>query len=157
MGGSGVTDDEQRSKEQLTDSELYHKLFPEYLAMGMTYRQFWIDDCRLVIAYREAYRLRQEEQNRLAWLQGYYIYRALHGNPLIVGLADKRTKFEPYPNKPIDFTPQKAKTAQEKLDDEMREKSERIQRNMMEFATSFNAQRREKELKNVMEGVTEDA
>ena len=38
----------------------------------------------------------------------------------------------------------------------MREKSERIQRGMMEFATAFNAQRREKELENVLKGVTED-
>ena len=62
MGGSGVRDSPQ---EFLSIPALFDRVFPEYLAMGMTYRQFWIDDCRLVIAYREAYRLRQEEQNRL--------------------------------------------------------------------------------------------
>ena len=63
MDGRGV-------EKGLSVSELYHRVFPEYLAMGMTYDQFWKGDCTLVIPYREAYRIRQEEMNRMA-AEGY--------------------------------------------------------------------------------------
>lgn len=157
MGGSGVTDGDGQTGEQLTASELFHRMFPEYLAMGMTYRQFWVDDCRLVCAYRKAYKLRQEEQNRLAWLNGLYIYKALQSTPIVVhGFAKKGATVDPYPSKPIDFDPPKPKTAQEKLDAEVREKSERMKRQLLDFATAFNKKRREKELKEMMEGGGED-
>lgn len=156
MGNGGLTDGDEQPKDRLDISELYHKLFPEYLAMGMTYRQFWDEDCRLVEAYRKAYRIRQEEQNRLAWLNGLYIYKALKSTPIIVhGFAKNGTKVEPYPDKPIDFTPAKPMTAQEKADKEAQERAERIKRNMMAFMKAQEADKKERELKEMMEGRTE--
>ena len=150
MGSSGVTEEEP--KEQLSISELYDKVFPEYLAMGMTYRQFWQEDCRLVVAYRKAYRIRQEEANRAAWLNGLYMFKALQGAPMLVqGFIPKGTTIEPYPSSPIDFSIAKPKTAQEKLDDEMRLQSEKIKRGMEQFMVSFNAQRRKQELENIID------
>lgn len=118
-------------------------MFPEYLAMGMTYDQFWKEDCSLVIPYREAYRIQQEEMNRMAWLQGLYMYRALQSTPIIVhGFARRDTKIEPYPAKPLEF---RKENAQQK-DAQARRISERIRRNMMAFISLQQAERKQKEL-----------
>jgi len=115
--------------------------------MGMTFEQFWQQDCSLVVAYRKAYRIRQEEINRTAWLNGLYMYKALTSAPQFVqGFIPKGTKIEPYPSKPIDFTPAKPKTEQEKLDDEVKAQSEQIKRNMMRFMAAQQAEHKKKEL-----------
>lgn len=115
--------------------------------MGMTFEQFWQQDCSLVVAYRKAYRIRQEEINRTAWLNGLYMYKALTSAPQFVqGFIPKGTKIEPYPSKPIDFTPVKPKTEQEKLDDEVKAQSEQIKRNMMRFMAAQQAEHKKKEL-----------
>lgn len=127
--------------------------------MGMTYEQFWLQDCSLVIAYRKAYKIRQDEINRAAWLQGLYVFKALQANPLIVyGFAKKDTKPEPYPNKPIDFSAYTAKTPQQKLDDDAKARSERITRNIIEYMA---AQKAEKEMNRLLgleeeKGVADD-
>ena len=116
--------------------------------MGMTWEQFWQQDCSLVIAYRKAYRIRQEEINRAAWLQGLYVFRALQANPLIVyGFAKNGTKPEPYPDKPIDFTAAK-KSPQQKTDDDAKARSDRLMRNMMQYMAT---QKTEKEMSRLTE------
>ena len=50
---------------------------PNYLAMGMTYEQYWDGDVSAHKAYRRAKKLRTIEINANAWLQGMYIYEAL--------------------------------------------------------------------------------
>ena len=110
--------------------------------MGMTYDQFWKDDCTLVIPYREAYRIRQEEMNRMAWLQGLYMYRALQSTPIIVhGFARRDVKIEPYPAKPLEFR----KTNPERKDEEAKRVSEHIRRSMMAFIAQQQADRKLKE------------
>jgi len=147
MGDRGVSDGQQ---ENLTSSELFHRVFPEYLAMGMTYEQFWKQDCSLVIAYRKAYRIKQENANQMAWLQGLYIYRAIHGAPVAIGFAKGNATPQGYFDRPIDFAPKREKTAQERYDDEVREQSERIKLQMERFMVGFNAERRKSELKALM-------
>lgn len=127
--------------------------------MGMTFEQFWQQDCSLVVAYRKAYRIRQEEINRTAWLNGLYMYKALTSAPQFVqGFIPKGTKIDPYPSKPIDFTPVKPKTEQEKLDDEVKAQSEQIKRNMMRFMAAQQAEHKKKELEALLgDNVTEDS
>lgn len=85
--------------------------FPHYLAMGMTPEQYWEQDCTLVKAYRRAYRIRQEEQNRMAWLQGLYFYEALCDvSPVLHAFAKSGTRVKPYSSKPIEFETPKRKT-----------------------------------------------
>lgn len=158
MGDRGVTESPQKL---LAIDELFDKTFPEYLAMGMTYEQFWKQDCSLVIAYRKAYRIRQEEINRNAWLNGLYIFKALQTAPVTVnGFAPKGYTPEPYPSKPFDFAPQREKTAQEKLDDEVKARAERIRQGMMDFIHAKQAQTKEKELEAMLmdneKGVSKD-
>ena len=90
MGSGRVTEPSHTNDDWIP--ELFDKAFPEYLAMGMTYRQFWDEDCRLVVPYRQAYKIRQEEINRTAWLNGLYIQRA------VASVLSKKAK---YPKKPF--------------------------------------------------------
>lgn len=129
--------------------------------MGMTYRQFWHEDCRLVIAYRKAYKIRQEEANRNAWLQGLYVFKALNSTPIVVqGFAKSGTKVDPYPSVPIDFSPVKPKTAQERIDEDAKARSERIKNGMMEFMHAKKAEEMQRDLKEMLEdgkkGVSKD-
>ena len=85
-------------------SEVFDEAFPNYLAMGMTYEQFWEMDSTLVIPYRKAYQIQQEQANHLAWLQGMYIYEALCDvAPVLNAFAKSGTKVRPYSEKPYEF------------------------------------------------------
>lgn len=83
----------------------------------MTYEQFWEMDCQLVKAYRKAFRIRQEQENRYAWLQGMYIYDALSSVPIVVsGFAKPGQTKHRYPTEPYKFDepePKRAKGAKE--------------------------------------------
>lgn len=82
--------------------------------MGMTYKQFWEMDCTLVAAYRKAYKIRQEQQNQNAWLNGLYIWKALQSAAIYVnGFVPKGAVIEPYWDKPYEFAQEKKKTVQE--------------------------------------------
>ena len=103
-----MTDEESEPRKFKTIAETFEEAFPHYLAMGMTEEQFWDRDSTLAIPYRKAYRIRQEEINYSAWLQGLYIWKALQTAPIFVnGFMPKGARVEPYFDKPIDFTPEK--------------------------------------------------
>ena len=76
-----------------------------YLAMGMTYREFWELDSSLVIDYRKAQQIKEEEKNNSAWLQGLYFLKALQsGVPVILnGIMKTKVDLPDFPNKPIPF------------------------------------------------------
>lgn len=68
--------------------------------MGMSYREYWEEDCALVIAYRKAERLKMENFNQQAWLQGLYFYHALSDvAPILHAFANRGTTARPYPDK----------------------------------------------------------
>lgn len=90
--------------------QAFDDAFPHYLLMGMTDKQFWDEDCALVIPYRKAYQLKQEEKNYSAWLNGLYIWKALQTAPIFVnGFMPKGASIEPYFDKPIEFAKPKQK------------------------------------------------
>lgn len=131
--------------------------------MGMTYEQFWLQDCSLVIAYRKAYKLRQEEKNREAWLNGLYIFKALQSAPITVnGFAPKGTQLEPYPSQPIEFYKQDRSEKKEAAGNVQDHRMDRGLAMMQMFAASVNrkfdkaeAKRKEKELLDAMNGTAE--
>lgn len=125
-----------------TASEIFHELFPEYLAMGMSYREFWELDSSLVKAYRKAHRIRNDEINYTAWLNGIYILNALNsGIPVyLTGIAKTRVDLPKYPEKPIDFE-ERNREEKAKKDREMQ-----IAR-MREMAEQFNATFRKRQSK----------
>lgn len=51
-------------------TEEFERSFPYYLAIGMTYEQYWEQDSTLVRAYRKAAKIQRDLRNQDAWLQG---------------------------------------------------------------------------------------
>lgn len=95
-------------------SEQFRKLFPQYLAIGMTEEQYWDRDCELVKAFREADNIRKERMNQELWLQGMYFYEALCDvAPIIRAFAKKGTKPHKYPSEPYALTSKEQKEKQE--------------------------------------------
>lgn len=110
---NGIGSGESSDTQPATNSrELFAKLFPYYLAMGMTYDEFYDQDHELVIAYRKAEKMKQERQQEQSnydkWLQGLYVYQAVSRvAPLLIPF-NKHPKAEPYLDKPIPLTKEDA-------------------------------------------------
>ncbi len=96
---------EKANPTQKTNTEIFEECFPFYLAIGMSYAEYWTGDVTLVRYYRKAYEIRQEEINNNAWLQGLYIYdaisTALHNS--MRGLSKSKPPIQEYANKPYNF------------------------------------------------------
>ena len=76
MGGDGLLSDSPDS--QSTASQYFEDQFPFYLSIGMSSAEYWTGDPVLARYYREAYKLKQEQSDSAAWLQGLYFYEALN-------------------------------------------------------------------------------
>lgn len=81
--------------------EIIEEAFPSYLAMGMTYDEYYRKDHTLVFAYREAYKRKREQKNQDMWLMGAYVYQAIaRVAPLLIPF-NEHPKPEPYLEKPF--------------------------------------------------------
>lgn len=109
--------------------------------MGMTSKQFWKQDCLLVIPYRKAYKIKQDAINYEAWLNGLYIWKALQSAPLFVnGFVPKGANIKPYLDHPIDFTPDRKQNKEK----ENQQKMQNAVDFMQGIASRFNRQFDEK-------------
>lgn len=116
---------------------------PHYIAMGMTYEQFWDGDVCAHKAYREAKKLQISETNRNMWLQGLYFYEAL----LDVGQYTKafsKAKPKPYRDAPIDLFEKDRKEREER---ENKERYDRMREKMEMFAKRNNERRKKSNMK----------
>lgn len=118
-----------------TYGEQFERLCPLYMALGMTYEQYWDGDAELVRAYRKAHELRQEMQNQTLWLQGMYIYEALCCVAPILRPFSKSKKPIPYRSQPypLNTTFSKEKEAKRKRDSDNKAKAK-----MESFMVQFN-------------------
>ena len=96
VGGEGNSPEAPDSCRKIFD-----KAFPLYLAMGMTYDEFYRKDHTLVVAYRSAYKRKMEQKNQEMWLMGAYVYQAISRiAPLLIPF-NQHPKPEPYLDKPF--------------------------------------------------------
>jgi hypothetical protein len=109
--GCELLKDSSPTREK-TNAEIFEEAFPFYLAIGMSYAEYWAGDPILARYYRKAYLIKQEEQNNAAWLQGMYFYDAL-STALHNALRGKTTTAREYAKEPYNFK-HKAKTEAEK-------------------------------------------
>lgn len=115
-----------------TYTSIFEKHFPYYLSIGMTYDQYWNEDCLLVKAYREAEKIREERKNAELWLQGRYIYEALGDiSPILHAFAKQGTKAIPYLKEPFPITEMALERKRER---EEKERYEKIKAKMSAFA-----------------------
>ena len=122
--------------------------------MGMTPRQYWEEDCTLVIAYRKAYQIRQEHENQMAWLQGVYILKALQSAPIYVnGFVPRGAVIEPYWDKPYDFGFGKSRKKTE--EETNRKKMQDVENYMQNLAARFNKSFQNRKAKQERDAKTE--
>ena len=103
----------EEATTQKTYTEILEEAFPFYLAIGMSYAEYWNGDCSLARYYRKAYQIKQEEANNNAWLQGLYVYDAV-STVVYNALKNKNDPKKHYAEKPYDFKPDREKTEAEK-------------------------------------------
>ena len=68
----------------------------------MSSAEYWEGDCSLTRYYRKAYKIKQEENNNNAWLQGLYVYDAI-STALHNALRGKSQKARHYAEQPYDL------------------------------------------------------
>lgn len=132
---------------------MFEEAFPYYLAMGMTYEQYWEGDSDLVRFYRKAQEIRRDEMNRQAWLQGMYVYEAIADiAPILHAFAKKGTKARKYSDKPYEFKRPEKKTVSNaglsKTDREAKARSDRIKAQMMAAMNRNNAAQAKKRIRD---------
>jgi hypothetical protein len=103
-----------------TYTEIFEELFPAYLAMGMTWEQFWIGESELATAYRKADAIRKRRRNEELWLEGVYMAEALRAT---VGNMFSKGNKNKYPAEPFPLT---ADEQQERREREEKAKMERM-------------------------------
>ena len=116
-----------------TFTEVFDETFPYYLAMGMTYEQFWMDDPNLTKAYRKADDIRRRRMNEELWLSGIYMCEALTAT--VGNMFTKGQKYK-YPAEPKAITRDEIEERRER---ERRQKMEKIKAAFTAKALAVNA------------------
>lgn len=113
------------------------------MAMGMTPDEFWDGENELPKYYREAKKIRDEEANHHAWLQGLYIYDAIGRlAPALKAFSKRKPEkymAEPYPLTKDDAdakAERDAKTTSDKMFAYMQSKMTAINKKFMKGSES---------------------
>jgi hypothetical protein len=114
-------------------TEIFENIFPYYLAMGMSYEQFWVDDPKLVIAYRRADEIRKRRMNEELWLNGIYMTEAIAST---VGNMFSKGQKHQYPSEPKPITQVEL---EERRVREQKAREERIKARFTARALAINA------------------
>lgn len=132
-GGGG-----QSPSPRFAYTDKFYELFPYYLSIGMTYEQYWEQDCELVKYYRRAARIKRELKNQDAWLHGAYFYEALlDAAPALRAFAKKGTKPTPYRDKPYELYAQ-SDSSKEKKEQVKEKQNSKAKAFMLAFMMSNN-------------------
>ena len=118
MGGGFLipppsNDGEGKQAPPVKYREIFEEQFPYYLSIGMTYEQFYYEDCCLVKYYRKAQKMREQRRNQELWLQGMYFYDAIcSASPVLHAFAKSGTKPLPYADEPYPLSTEEAEERQ---------------------------------------------
>lgn len=118
-----------------TYTEIFEEVFPYYLAMGMTYEQFWVDDPKIVVFYRKSDEIRRRRMNEELWLNGIYTAEALAST---VGNMFAKGEKHKYPSEPKPIT---LAEIEERRAREQKLREEQIKARFTARALSMNATR----------------
>ena len=141
--GDRLTEDAPQQTGPKSYGDIFDEYLPEYMAIGMTYTEYWDGEFGTKRAARKAYAIRIKNEQRLTdrqnWYLGQYVISALKSTPLLVaGLNVKpSTQLPDYAEKPF------LEAAEEMKKEEVRKKKEEDQTKlamaMMQAAfTKFN-------------------
>ena len=106
--GDRLTEEEQKSKQTSPTpyGDMFDEALPQYLAIGMPYDLYWEGEYGTKRAFRKAYQLRIESEQRIAdtnnWYMGQYMIAALQAVPqFVAGFMPKGVTLPDYPEKPF--------------------------------------------------------
>jgi len=102
--GDQVTEEEPSSKNR-PFSDVFREVFPWYMAIGMSYDQFWNQDPYLAVYYREMHEFKRDEENQKQWWQGLYTYIAISTALSNIHLDGKKHKINQYLQEPLRIRP----------------------------------------------------
>lgn len=94
--------DEGISRPQQSYSEIFEECCPFYLSIGMSSAEYWDGDNDLPRYYRKAYKMKQEQTNREAWMYGLYVYDAVVS--AMSHLSQNKSSHKSYAPEPYSFT-----------------------------------------------------
>lgn len=118
MGSNRLISNEEVEKskvEFISLSKMFEELCPIYMGYGMSYDEYWYDDCYKAKYYRETYEIQIKHNDEQFWMQGMYIYDALcRVSPILHAFSKSGTKPLPYPEKPYSMLIEENKTEEEK-------------------------------------------
>ena len=108
MDGDPVTGE---PSAPITYTDAFSQLFPQYMVMGMTYDEYWNGHAILTKYYREAYDLRNHNDEWDRWRRGAYFYDALLRVAPVMRTTFGNGKVEAgkYPEEPWPLTEKEAK------------------------------------------------
>ena len=127
MGDRLIWDDEPQQAESRSYGDIFDEFLPQYMAIGMTYDEYWDGEFGTKRAARKAYEIRVKNEQMMAdrqnWYMGQYVMSALHATPLLVAGFNVKpsTQLPDYIEKPI------LETVEEQQKEEVRRKKEEDQ------------------------------
>lgn len=95
-----------KQTEHIFLENLFNKMCPLFISIGMTYEQFWENDPTIAKCYLEAFNIKQKREQEIKewnmWKVGVYMYEALcNVSPILHAFSKKGTKPLPFPDKPL--------------------------------------------------------
>lgn len=98
-----------------TYTEVFIKVFPTFLAMGMTYQQYWNGPSWLTKSYRDAHQIIQRNEEWSRWRKGAYIYDALLCvAPVMRAFGKGHAEPGKYPDEPWPLTENEAREREQR-------------------------------------------
>ena len=121
--------------EHIFLTEVFEKMCPYYMAIGMTYDQYWRDDVTMPIMFKKAYKIKQEEIKWQIWEEGVYTYEALcKVSPVLHAFAKNGTKPLPFSSEPYGIK----KIREEREEKEKIKEDKKIENERMRAQVFFN-------------------
>ena len=110
------SDDESAEITPISLAEMFTKMCPSYMAMGMSYDEFWNRNTKVHKAYRLAWEQKKAYRNWEMWWQGGYIYEALIKIAPVMRAAFGKGTVEPgkYSDEPYPMSKKEAEAQQER-------------------------------------------
>ena len=117
---------------------MFNEAFPQYLAIGMTYDEYWNGDNCLPRYYRKKHKLQRAEANHMAWMQGAYVYEAILACAPTLNALSKNKEPVPYRDAPIPLTHADAMREAERIRmKQMRKARDEMQRMAEDYNRQF--------------------
>ena len=119
----------------LSFGQLFDEQCGLYMAMGMSYDDYWNGEPDMPKHYRKKRETERQFRNEELWLQGMYVYEAILACAPALNAMSKKPKPLPYSQKPYPIT---SKDLEDTRDEQKMKQLEDGRQWMIDFAEKFN-------------------